>query len=338
MAFATMRERDPVLSGARSVERAETNCPADARGWAKILNGYRQQDTRRAVFELVVTVVPFLVLWGLGIAALQIGLWLTLLVAVPTAGFLMRLFIIQHDCGHGSFFADQRANDWTGRLLGVLTLTPYTCWRRGHAAHHATSGRLTQREQGDVYTMTVDEFRRHGPTGRTLYRVLRHPLFLFVVAPAFLFYVHNRLPFGLMDDRKAWISALGTTVAIVALLAGLGWMFGLGAVFMVHVPVTMLGASAGVWLFFVQHQFEHTSWSNDDTWDWHEAALHGSSNYQLPPVLRWMTGNIGLHHIHHLCSRIPFYRLSEVVRDYPELAKIGRLGLVESFACVRLTL
>jgi len=271
--------------------------------------------------------------------ALQIGYGLYLVLAVPTAGFLVRLFMIQHDCGHGAFFRSRQANDWVGRALGVLTLTPYDFWRRTHAVHHATSGNLDRRGMGDIDTLTVREYRSLSRWGRVRYRIYRHPLVMFGLGPAYLFFLQYRLPIGLMRAGwRPWLSTMVTNLAIL-LLASIGiWIVGVVPFVLVHLPIMLIGASLGVWLFYVQHQFEDTFWAHDRVWSMHEAALHGSSHYDLPLVLRWFTANIGMHHIHHLCSRIPFYRLPRALRHHPDLANIGRLTLGQSLSCVRLVL
>jgi omega-6 fatty acid desaturase (delta-12 desaturase) len=270
---------------------------------------------------------------------LDLGYWLCLLLALPAAGFLVRLFMIQHDCGHGAFFRHRLANDWVGRLIGVLTLTPYDFWRRTHATHHATSGNLDRRGTGDIDTLTVDEYLARSQWGRLRYRVYRHPIIMFGIGPVYLFTLRHRLPVGHMRGGwQPWLSTMATNVAIAALVATMIWLTSFGAFLLVHLPIMLLAGSIGVWLFYVQHQFEDTVWAHDRAWDLHKAALHGSSYYDLPHVLRWFTANIGAHHIHHLCSRIPCYRLPLVLRDYPELSGIGRLTLVQSFRCVRLVL
>ncbi|MDQ3471446.1 MAG: fatty acid desaturase, partial [Pseudomonadota bacterium] len=252
---------------------------------------------------------------------------------------LLRLFLIQHDCGHGSFFPSRALNDWVGRCLGVLTLTPYACWRRSHALHHASTGNLDARGFGDVDTLTLREFRSRGRWRRMLYRLYRHPLVLFGVGPAYLFLLRHRLPIGLMKaGREYWVSALGTNAATALLLAALIGGFGLKAVLLVQLPVLLLAASAGVWLFYVQHQFEEGHWEQGDNWSFHDAALQGSSHLHLPAILRWFTANIGVHHVHHLSSRIPYYRLPEVLRDRPELVSMNRLTIGDTFKTFRLAL
>jgi omega-6 fatty acid desaturase (delta-12 desaturase) len=262
-----------------------------------------------------------------------------LLLAVPAAGFLVRLFMIQHDCSHGAFFRHPLANDWVGRVIGVLTLTPYDVWRRSHAGHHATLGNLGRRGLGDISTLTLREYAARSRWKRFSYRLYRHPLVMFGIGPAYLFILEQRVPTDLMRAGwRPWISAMTTNVAIAAAAATVIAFIGFKAFLLVHLPVMLLAASIGVWLFYVQHQFEHTLWADDRDWNWHEAALHGSSHYDLPLVLRWFTANIGVHHVHHLCSGIPYYRLPNVLRDFPELRGIGQMTLLQSFRCVRLVL
>jgi omega-6 fatty acid desaturase (delta-12 desaturase) len=313
----------------------------DARRWIQILARYRSPNDARSVFEIAVTLVPLAALWVSAWAALHFGYWwLSLLLAIPAAGFLVRLFMIQHDCGHGAFFRHRLANDWVGRVIGVLTLTPYDFWRRTHAIHHASSGHLARRGIGDVDTLTVREYLARSFWGRLWYRVYRHPLVLFGVGPAYLFVLQQRLPVGFLrrGGWQPWFSTMATNLAIAVVVAVLIWFVGVGPFLIVHLPIILLAGSAGVWLFYVQHQFEQTYWAHDGEWSLHEAALYGSSHYELPAILRWFTANIGVHHIHHLCSRIPYYRLPRALRDYPELRGMCRLTLLQSFGCVRLTL
>jgi acyl-lipid omega-6 desaturase (Delta-12 desaturase) len=313
--------------------------PREARGWTQILTRYRAPSLARSIIELVITAGPLVLLWVLMWATLDLGYWVCLLLAVPAAGFLVRLFMIQHDCGHGAFFHHRLTNDWVGRVIGILTLTPYDFWRRTHAMHHATSGNLDRRGIGDVDTLTVHEYLALSRWRRLGYRVYRHPIIMFGLGPAYLFIVQHRLPVGLMRAGwQPWLSAMATNVAIAALVITMIWLVGIVPFVLVHLPIVLFAASIGVWLFYVQHQFEDTAWDRDGVWSLHEAALHGSSYFDLPCVMRWFTANISVHHFHHLCSRIPYYRLPLVLRDYPELGVIGRLTLVQSFRCVRLVL
>jgi acyl-lipid omega-6 desaturase (Delta-12 desaturase) len=312
----------------------------EGRRWAQILGGYRRPNCLRSVAELAITALPLAALWAAAWFAFTLGdAWISLLIAIPAAGFLVRLFMIQHDCGHGSFFSRRHANDWVGRVIGVLTLTPYDFWRRTHAVHHATAGNLDHRGIGDVDTLTVREYRALSHWGRLKYRLYRHPLLMFGVGPAYLFLLQYRLPVGFMRNGwQPWVSTMATNLAIASVVAILVWFVGIKAFLLVHLPITLLAAAAGVWLFYMQHQFERTIWERDGAWSLHDAALHGSSHYDLPAPLRWFTANIGVHHVHHLCSRIPYYRLPEVLREHPELRAVGRLTLLESLRCVRLAL
>lgn len=316
--------------------------PQIARGrcWSRALAHYREPKLSRSLVEIGFTVFPLMTLWASMWATQQTGQWwLSLLLAVPTSGFLVRLFIIQHDCSHGAFFRQRSANDWIGRTIGVFTLTPHDYWRRTHAIHHATTGNLTHRGIGDVRTLTVEEYLALGWSGRFAYRLYRHPAFLFGVAPAYLFLLQYRVPLGLMRKGwQLWLSAMATNAAIAAVFGGLVCLVGIRAFLLIQLPLAVCAASIGVWLFYVQHQFEETLWERDDKWSHQDASLYGSSYYDLPLVLRWLTGNIGVHHVHHLASRIPYYRLPEVLRDHPELARVGRLTLLQSFGSVRLTL
>ena len=293
----------------------------------------------RSLFELIITSVLFIVFWVAAWWALSVSYWLTLALSVAAGALLARLFLIKHDCGHGAFFRRRIFNDWVGRVLGILTLTPYYVWRRNHAVHHATSGNLDKRGTGDIDTLTVSEYQALPRLRRIAYQLYRHPLLMFVVGPAYHFLLRNRLPLGFANaDRRFWISAMGTNAAI-ALVGGFMIYF-LGAVpfLLVHLPITLLAATIGVWLFYVQHQFEDTVWANDHAWNLYDTAFFGSSHYELPTVLNWITANIGVHHVHHLNSRIPYYRLPQVLRDIPSFTKNRRLTLRQSFVCMKLRL
>ncbi|WP_137128976.1 fatty acid desaturase [Rhizobium sp. FY34] len=321
------------------IEAASSPAPEDVGAWLKLLSRYRKPLMDRSILELAVTVVPLFLFWAGAYVSVAFGFWWGVLLALPASAFLLRLFMIQHDCGHGSFFGRRRLDDWTGRIIGVLTLTPYDYWQRAHAIHHASAGNLDERGIGDISTLTVAEYQALSPFGRLNYRLYRHPLVMFGIGPAWVFLIKQRLPFGLMNKgAMPWVSTMATNAAIALLFGLLIWAVGLYGFLAVHLPVVLLAAAAGIWLFYVQHQFEETHWSEADEWNFPEAALHGASHYDLPPVLRWMTANIGIHHVHHLASRIPYYRLPEVLRDYPQLGNLGRITVRESIACVKLVL
>jgi len=310
-----------------------------SRDWSRILTAYRTPNAPRSLFELAATLVPFVLLWGVAWWALSINYFLALAIAVMNGVFLVRLFAIQHDCGHSAFLRNRTISDWLGRALGVLTLTPYDVWKRAHATHHATHGNLDRRGMGDIHTMTVAEYRTASIWGKVLYRAYRNPLVMFGIGPIYMFYLQNRLPIGMMRAGwRVWISAMGTNVAIAVVVGLILYFGGLMPVLLIFVPTTLIGAAIGIWLFYVQHQFENTVWDSNESWDVQDAALNGSSHYDLPVVLRWLTANIGIHHIHHLGSRIPFYRLTEVLRDYPALVGLHRLTLWQSLSCLRLHL
>ncbi|WP_020179293.1 fatty acid desaturase [Methylopila sp. M107] len=312
----------------------------DARELRKSLRAYQQPNAGRSVFELGLTLALYAFVWAaMAVAIAYEQTWAYLLLIAPAAGLLVRLFMVQHDCGHGAFFGARAANDWVGRALGVLTLTDYDHWRRSHAIHHATSGNLDHRGTGDIDTLTVEEYRARSAWGRLRYRLYRNPIVMFGLGPAYVFVLQGRVPAGFMfKGRELWISTMTTNLAIFCVSALMAWVVGVREFFMIQTPIVLLAASIGVWLFFVQHQFEGTHWRDGSSWDSSHAALHGSSYYHLPEWLRWLTANIGVHHVHHLSSKIPFYRLPEVLRDFPELRTIGRLTLLESIKCVPLTL
>ena len=283
--------------------------------------------------------VPLIAIWAVMALSLDHGYWIALLLSLPAAGLVVRLFMIQHDCGHHAFFKSRRANDLLGALIGVFTLTPHGYWRDAHAIHHATSGDLDNRGIGDIVVLTVREYQALPRWRRLAYRLYRNPVVFFGLGPAYVFVVKFRLPLDML--RRRWRLLPGvllTNLAIVAVIALVGFVVGYAEFAMIQVPITMIAASIGVWLFFVQHQFEATSWDKAADWDFHRAAVAGSSYYDLPAVLRWFTANIGVHHVHHLCSRIPNYRLQDCLKRVPELRRINRVTLLESFKCVPLTL
>ncbi|MGE3843631.1 MAG: fatty acid desaturase [Vicinamibacterales bacterium] len=271
--------------------------------------------------------------------SLAVAYPITLLLAVPAALLLIRLFVIQHDCVHGSFFASSRTADVVGSILGVLTFTPHLFWKRAHAIHHATAGNLDHRGIGDIDTLTVNEYLGRTRWGRFKYRVYRHPCVLFGVGGAMLFLAKHRWPaIAPVTWTRERRSILWTNVGIAGVVTLMWWLVGIEAFLLVHVPLTLMSCSIGVWLFYVQHQFEPTYWERDERWAFDAAALEGSSYYALPRVLQWFTGSIGLHHIHHLSARIPNYRLQKVLDAYPELERVTRITLWQSLSCASLAL
>jgi len=318
---------------------AQITAAQDARGWLQNLAPYQTPNLGRSIFEIAITAGLFIACWVLMWLFLGVSYWISFALTLPAAGLLVRLFVIQHDCGHGAFFKNRAVNDWVGRVIGIFTLTPYDFWKHTHAIHHAGTGNLDRRGLGDIDTLTVREYAALSPGGKFLYRVYRNPLILFAVGPAYQFFLHHRLPIGLMRRGWGpWVSTMATNVGIVIFVALGMWFAGVREFLIIQVPIMLLAASIGVWMFYVHHQFKDTYWEHEKDWSRLQAALHGSSHYDLPGALRWISGNIGVHHVHHLCSRIPFYKLYDVLRDYPELVDSGRVTLMQSFRCVPLTL
>lgn len=309
------------------------------RYWNKLLAPYTGAVDRKAWFQLLTTVAMFVGAWFLMLLSLKQSYWLTLLMAVPAAGLQMRLFIFLHDCSHGSFFRSRKLNNALGAAIGVMTLTPFGYWRRTHAIHHGSTGDLDRRGFGDVETLTVKEYEALSTWGKLKYRVYRNPVVLLGLGPAFLFFVKHRLPLDLPRSwKREWASVMWTNLAIAASIAAAWQLIGLQRFAMIQVPIVLISGTIGIWLFYVQHQFEDTYWRGHEEWDFHRAGIEGSSLYDLPAVLHWFSGNIGFHHVHHLASRIPNYRLKECYRKVPELQKVTRLTLWTSIKSARLHL
>lgn len=310
----------------------------NARDWAHVLSEYRHPCQYRSSFEIAATVVPFFGIWAMAWWILEYSSILAFLIACMNSLFLVRLFCIQHDCGHGTLFKNKSVNDWVGRMIGPFSLTSYEVWRRSHSIHHGTSGNLNKRGIGDIHTLTVTEYLGLSSLGRLKYRLYRHPVTLFIIGPAYLFFLQNRLPIGFMKNPTFWISAMATNVGICVIVALIYYFGGLAPVLLIFLPTTFLAAMIGVWLFYVQHQFEYTYWEKNAEWNLFDAALHGSSHYVLPRFFQWMTANIGIHHVHHLSSRIPFYRLSKALKEHPSLAEMNILTVKESLVQAKLHL
>jgi len=293
----------------------------------------------RASWQLANTLPPFLALWSAMAWAHHSGsyFWL-LLLALPAAAFYLRLFIIQHDCSHGSFFRSSRANRWLGAFLGVITLFPFAYWKRTHNTHHATSGNLDKRVLGDIRTFTVREYAARPHWLRFCYRFYRSMPVMLGLGPFFQFVIKHRLPIGMpWSWKKEWRSVAATNLVLLAVGALLGAWLGWSTLFAVHLPVVLIAGALGVWLFYVQHSFENGYWARNEPWDARRAAIEGSSFYDLPAVLRWITCNIGYHHIHHLSPRIPNYHL-RAAHEAVALVAIRRLDVRASLACARMKL
>ena len=293
-----------------NIPLAHDTDPADASSWKQIVAEYQHPSPRRAVWQILNTLVPYALLWYLAYRTLAVSIWITLPIAILAGALLVRVFIIFHDCGHGSFFKSRTANDVVGFIAGMLTFTPYFHWRWEHAIHHGSAGHLDKRGTGDVWTMTVQEYLESSRWKRFAYRLARNPLILFAIAPIFLFLIRQRFP-SPKASRRERHSVYMMNLAILGMAIALSWTFGIGTYLLIQVIVLLVAGGAGVWLFYVQHQFEGVYWERGEDWSFAAAALQGSSFYKLPRILQWFSGNIGFHHIHHLSPRIPNYNLEK---------------------------
>jgi omega-6 fatty acid desaturase (delta-12 desaturase) len=309
-------------------------------GWQKIVAKYTQPDTRTATWQVINSFGGLLLGWLAMYFSLQVGYWLTLLLSIPAAGFLVRIFIIQHDCGHNSFYKSRTINDILGTICGFFTFVPYKYWRKSHAIHHAHHAELEERGIGDVWTLTVDEYMQASWWKRVWYRIYRNPFFLFAIAPTLYFVVLMRIPSKASSEWRNGerSSVWWTNLALVGLLGGVGLLIGFGTVLSIVAPTIIIASGVGTWLFYVQHQFERTYWDHTPQWDYTLAAMHGSSYYRLPKILQWYTGNIGFHHIHHLSPRIPNYLLERCHQENPLLQQVTQLTLSSSLKTISLTL
>ena len=282
--------------------------------WQEVVAKYRYPNLKSSIWQVVNSMVPYFVLCYLMYRSLEISYWLTLLLAIPTAGFLIRIFIIFHDCGHGSLFKSKKVNDIVGSLTGLLVFTPYFQWRKNHAIHHANAGDLDQRGTGDVWTLTVKEYLASPFKKRVAYRIYRNPLGMFILGPLFGLLISQRFVTS-SSKKKERYSVYGTNLGILGIILLMSTTIGIKTFMMIQLPIVMVGFMAGFWLFYVQHQFEGVYWERHEKWDYLTEALEGSSFYKLPKVLQWFTGNIGFHHIHHLNPRIPNYNLEKCYQE-----------------------
>lgn len=308
--------------------------------WNRRLATYAVPSPRRSITQLSITLSAFAVAMVAARFALTFAWELSALASVVSGMLLVRLFIVQHDCGHHSYLRSHAACDWIGRGLSLLTLTPYDFWRRDHDKHHATSGNLDRRGVGDITTLTVAEYRALRLSQRLAYRLYRNPAVLLGIGPAWQFLIRYRLPFWLhgRTAHKSRLSILLTNLALVGFFGVLGWLVGYGELAAIWLPAVIVAGTAGIWLFYIQHTFDRAYWEHEANWSYVDAALRGCSYYRLPAWLHWLTGWIGYHHIHHLSARIPNYRLVAAFREVPELQSAPSIGMLESLSCLRLAL
>ncbi len=312
---------------------AKTQKPA----WVSGLKKFEKPNAGKAAVQLIDTLIPYLALLVLMYLTMRWGLpyWITFLLAVPAGALLVRIFIFFHDCGHGSYVASELGRQIIGNITGVLTFSSFANWRHEHGIHHSTSGNLDRRGVGDVWTMTADEYVASTPFRRFRYRLFRNPLIMFGLGPFFIFVLGQRWP-GRGTGRKQMLSILLTDLVIAGIVTAASLTIGIKAYLLIQMPVMLLGGAGGVWLFYVQHQFDPAYWARTEEWESMDAAMQGSSYYKLPKLLQWISGNIGFHHIHHLRPRIPNYNLQECLNQTPELQLSDPLRLWPSLRSVRL--
>jgi omega-6 fatty acid desaturase (delta-12 desaturase) len=305
--------------------------------WMEIIKRYNRPDSLKSWWQIINSLGPYLILWVLMVKSLEISYWLTLLLAIFAAGFLVRIFIIFHDCGHGSFFKSKQLNKIIGIIMGFIVFTPYHKWHKDHKIHHQTVGNLDKRGTGDVTTLTVEEYKSLSRWKRFSYRFYRNPLFLFGIAPMLLFTLQHRFTkTGMQGKEKLYVHL--TTLALIAVIALIMFFIGWKAFLLIQLPVLYIASVHGVWLFYVQHQYRHVLWTKSESWDYKNIALNGSSLFKLPAILNWFTGNIGYHHIHHLSPLIPNYNLKKCHRENPIFQEVKPLTFFSAFESLWLRL
>jgi omega-6 fatty acid desaturase (delta-12 desaturase) len=305
--------------------------------WREALAPYARPHLGRSLLDVATSVVPYLALSVAMYKALSVSYLLVLVIAIPAAGFLVRTFVLFHDCSHGSFLASRKANLWLGTVLGLFVYSPFLRWRHDHAIHHATSGDLDRRGGGDVRTLTVSEYQALAPRARLGYRMFRNPLVMFGIGPIVALLVGPRIVAKSARPRMRQ-SVLGTNLALAVVVGAFCWLIGWRDYLLVQAPTLLLAGSAGIWLFYVQHQFEDAYWESAETWTYADAALRGSSYLKLPKVLQFFSGNIGLHHVHHLSARIPNYNLQRAHDENAIFHEVPTLSLGDGLRSVRLKL
>lgn len=310
---------------------------ADDSGWRAIVSKYNFPDTRRSIRQLIDSVLPLIVIWILMYFSLKVSYWITLALAIPAAGFMVRIFIIFHDCGHKSFFKSAKANERIGFILGLFTFSAYHPWHRSHNKHHATVGNLDKRGIGDVLTMTTVEYHAASTRSKLFYRIYRNPLVMFLIAAPLIFIVQNRVFSRKAQTREKW-NIVWTDLALLVIITGIGLLIGFKNLLLIQAPVFYFASIWGVWLFYVQHQYIRVTWYRNQDWEYETVALNGSSFYKLPRLLQWFSGHIGYHHVHHLSSRIPNYKLEQCHRENDLFKNIRPLTFPESLKSLGLKL
>ena len=311
--------------------------PKVDRSWEKVIMKYNHPELRKSIWQICNSVIPYIFMWYLMYRSLEYSYWLTLLLSVIASGFLIRIFIIFHDCGHRSFFVSKRANNIVGKIMGILAFTPFYKWHYQHWIHHATSGNLDKRGIGDVWTMTVDEYLKSSRWNRFAYRAFRNPFIMFTIGPLLVVFFQNRIAkrnLSGLEKRNVYF----TNVIVLLMAFLISWLIGFKAFILIQLPVILISHSMGLWLFYIQHQFDEVYWERDSKWDYKISAIRGSSFLKLPAILQWFTGNIGFHHVHHLSSRIPNYNLSKCHYENEIFKQVKPIVLLSTFKVLTLSL
>ena len=315
----------------------KSSAPGSDKSYLKLITAYKVPSTLSSIWQLVNTLVPYIALWIAMAYLITVSYWLVLPLAILAAGFTVRLFIIFHDCGHGAFLKSKTANDTIGIILGILTFTPYYRWHHAHLIHHRTAGNLDKRGVGDVWTLTVEEYKNLSPGKQRFYRIYRNPFVMFGIGAGLIFLVTNRFTRKEFSWKER-ISVYVTNLGLAALAFGISYLIGFKAYLMIQLPVMYIAATAGVFLFYVQHQYPDVHWYRDEEWDYSTVAINGASYFKLPKVLQWFSGNIGFHHIHHLSSKIPNYKLEKCHRENEAFQKVEPVTFRNSFKTLSLRL
>ena len=315
----------------------EDRLPVEDRSWEKIIKKYNHPALGKSIWQICNSLIPYMFMWFVMYQSLRYPYWVTLLLSLPACGFLIRLFIIFHDCGHGSFFRSRKANYVVGAFLGILAFTPFNKWHEQHREHHATSGNLDKRGVGDVWTYTVEEYLRLTKWKQFLYRAFRNPFGMFTFGPVFVVLVQNRITRKDMS-RKEKLNVYFTNISLCFMAVGISLLIGVKAYLLIQIPIILISHCMGLWLFYVQHQFDEVSWERGTKWDYKTAAIEGSSYLKLPAVFQWFTGNIGFHHVHHLSPKIPNYNLARCHAENELFRSVKPLVLFSTFKTLKLGL
>ena len=307
------------------------------RSWETVIMKYNHPDLRKSIWQICDSVIPYSIMWYLMYRSLQYPYWVTLLLSLVATGFLIRIFIIFHDCGHRSFFVSKRANNIVGMIMGIMAFTPFYKWHHQHWIHHATSGNLDKRGIGDVWTMTVDEYMKSSRWNRFLYRAFRNPFIMFTLGPLLVVLVQNRIAKKDLTRSEKW-NVYFTNIVVLLIAVAISLVIGIKAYLLIQLPIILIGHSVGIWLFYIQHQFDDVEWERQNKWDYKLSAISGSSFLKLPAVLQWFTGNIGFHHVHHLSSRIPNYNLAKCHYENEIFKNVKPIKLFSTFKALTLGL